>query len=84
MTPEQMLADWMEKARLVRSLRNGELIPAWSTGELLAVALLLGDDELLASMDYDYRGALERLRWDLRLDSVEDAADVFARARVHL
>jgi len=55
--------------------------PAWSTGELLAVSVILDDDEQLAATDYTSTEASDRLRYDIGQPSVEAAAEVFARLR---
>lgn len=80
-TVDHLLADWLNKARFARRLRPNENWPAWSTGELLAVAVILDDAEQLAAMDYTMAEALERLRWDIAEPSVADAAAVFGRLR---
>lgn len=85
MTPDQMRADWLAKARIARLLRQaGQLLPAWSTGELLAVGLILDDPVLLAWLDYTTAEALERLRFDLELPTAEDAREAFAQLRLQL
>lgn len=84
MTPDDMLADWMGKARLAHSLGPDEPWPAWSTGECLAVALILDDTETLTAMDYTRNEALDRLRYDLRLPSAAVAGSVFDQLRADL
>ena len=83
-TRRRLPAEWLAKARHVRRLRPGERWPAWSTGELLAVALIVGDDEQLAAMDYTQTEALDRLRYEIGEPSVEAAAAVFADLRAQL
>lgn len=66
MNRARLLADWLGKAHhAIWCNANGEPWPAWSTGEILAVALLLNDDEELTAMAYTRDEALDRLRWDL-------------------
>jgi len=84
-TTTARLADWLGRARLARKLRAaGELLPAWSTGELLAVAVILDDAELLADLDYTTTDALDRLRFDIGAASVEAAATILAGLRSQL
>lgn len=78
---DRLQRDWVAKARLVRTLRQDQPWPAWSTGEVLAVALLLDDEEQLAAMEYTRQEALERLRFDLGVPSTTAAAEVFDRLR---
>lgn len=80
MTSEKMLDDWLHKARLAKHLTaQGELWPAWSMGELLAVSLILDDADMLRYLDYTRTEALERLRHEIEEPSIEAAARVFAR-----
>lgn len=80
----RMLDSWLAKARLVHSLRDGELWPAWSTGELLAVALIVEDNDMLADLGYTRTEALERLRHEIDEPSVRAAAAVFGVLRYQL
>lgn len=76
-----MLANWLAKAKLAQSLGPDEPWPAWSTGECLAVALILDDRAELTAMGYTADEALERLRWDIGAASVGEAYEVFYRLR---
>ena len=71
-----MLGDWLSKARFVAS-RPGRPWPAWSTGELLAVALILDDTITLDYLGYTQAEALDRLRYDIGQPTVAGAAAVF-------
>lgn len=84
MTAARHLDDWLSKARLVRSLPDGEPWPAWSTGETLAVALIVGDEQRLADEGHTLVEALERLRYDIGEPSAGAALDVFLRLRSQL
>lgn len=81
---QRLLDDWLAKARLIVSLPDGALWPAWSNGELLAVALIVEDEDMLVSMDYDRTEALERLRHEIGEPSVLAAAAVFGQLRYKL
>jgi len=81
---EPMLDDWLNKARFVHRLAPTEPWPAWSTGELLAVAVILHDTQQLAAMQYTRDEALERLRHDIGLPNIADAATVFDSLSRHL
>lgn len=81
--------DWLLRAQRAVALNHaGELWPAWSSGEILAVALILDDDARIEDLAGDRDRALDVLRYDLgnhedifnlRPLSLEDAAKVFAR-----
>jgi hypothetical protein len=75
------LADWSRKARFAASLRPDQPWPAWSTGELLAVALILHDERMLTALEYTRREALDRLRYDIGAPSVDAAEAVFVLLR---
>ena len=63
---DRTVADWAARARFARECRDlGELLPAWSTGELLAVAVINNDVALFEELDYSRDEAVERLRFDL-------------------
>lgn len=82
---QRLLDDWLDKARLVHSLSEHELWPAWSTGGLLAVAVIVEDDAMLADLGYDTRReALERLRHEIDEPNVLAAAAVFGVLRFKL
>ncbi len=69
---QAILADWEARARTARACNaRREAWPAWSTGELLAAALILGDGDMLAELDHTPEEALERLRHELGMDSIE-------------
>jgi hypothetical protein len=81
-TPGSLREDWIAKARYARTCqRADEPWPAWSTGEELAVALILQDTGRLESMEYTVQQALDRVRHDLHLDTWEAAAVEFGRMR---
>jgi hypothetical protein len=85
MTDSLRLLDvWLAKARRAASLPDGARWPAWSTSELLAVALIVEDDDMLVSMDYDRTEALERLRHEIGEPNVLAAAAVFGVLRYKL
>jgi hypothetical protein len=86
MNREQMLADWLGKAKLAVWLSaRGKPWPAWSTGECLAVALILDDVDGLRWLGYTRSEALERLRFDIGEPTVDTADKVFVglRQRLH-
>jgi hypothetical protein len=58
--------------------------PAWSAGEVLAVAVILNDTAILDAMEYTKAEALDRLRWDIQEPTVDAAAAVFDRLREQL
>jgi len=58
-------ADWLAKAVHAANLAEDEPWPAWSTGEVLAVALILGRGDMLDAEGYTEDEALERLRHDI-------------------
>jgi hypothetical protein len=53
------------RARWARDRNDGHPEPAWSTGERLIVALVLGDQATLDSEGYSRQQALQRLSGDL-------------------
>jgi hypothetical protein len=63
--PESFTSDMIRRARWARDHNNGRPNPAWSTGEKLAVALILGDQAYLRAADYTRQEALQRLSADL-------------------
>ncbi|WP_280764199.1 hypothetical protein [Prescottella agglutinans] len=75
---------WLTMARSVADLPAGEPWPAWSTGELLAVALILNDEQRLQALGYTADQAVNRLRFDLQLPTVAEAAERFAELRTRL
>ena len=81
---QRLATDWLSKARFAAALSPGEPWPAWSTGEVLAVALILGDTDELAAMGYTREEALNRLRYDLGLPSVAVAGAVFDQMSAQL
>ncbi len=83
-TGPRLLDDWLNKARLVRRLDPGQPWPAWSSGEVLAVAVIIDDRDRLAAAGYTADEALERLRFDIGEDTVESARTVFADLRAQL
>lgn len=84
MTADRLLADWLAKARLIRSMPAGEMWPAWSTSETLAVAVILDDTDMLAASDYSTIEALERLRHEIGEPTAGAALDVFRRLAAQL
>lgn len=74
--------DWLSMARIAQACdRSRQPWPAWSMGQLLAVSLLLQDNDRLADLGYSEADALERLRYDLGLPDVVTAAQWFADLR---
>jgi hypothetical protein len=63
--PESFTGDMIGRARWSRDHENGHPNPAWSTGEKLAVALILGNQAYLRAADYTEQEALQRLSGDL-------------------
>ena len=63
---DRTVEDWTTRARFARECRElSEPLPAWSTGELLAVAVINEDQELLDQLDYTFHEALDRIRYDI-------------------
>jgi hypothetical protein len=62
--------DITRRARWALAYNDGHPKPAWSTGEKLAVALVLGDDAYLAAEGYTRREAMTRLAGDIGDTSV--------------
>lgn len=58
-------ADITRRARWARDHNSGRPEPAWSTGERLAVALILGDQATLDAEGYTPQEAAQRLAGDL-------------------
>ncbi|KZF07769.1 hypothetical protein A2J03_22270 [Rhodococcus sp. EPR-157] len=85
-TPADRYAtDWLAKAQFARTCNeSGEPWPAWSMGELLAVAVILQDMRKLADLDYTEVDALERLRYDIDLPDLNTAAQWFEDLRARL
>lgn len=50
---------------------SGEPDPAWSMGEKLLNALVLGREDQLAALDYTRQDAIERVRWDFGVTEAE-------------
>ncbi|WP_280763512.1 hypothetical protein [Prescottella agglutinans] len=75
---------WLTMARGVADLPAGEPWPAWSAGEILAVALILNDEQRLQTIGYTADQAVNRLRFDLQLPTVAEAAERFAELRTRL
>lgn len=80
----RQLDSWLSKARLIRSQPAGEPWPAWSTGEILAVAVLLDDTDHLAAEGYTTDEALERLRFEIDEPTIPAARAVFDQLRAAL
>ncbi|MFY2787454.1 hypothetical protein [Rhodococcus sp. MALMAid1271] len=82
---DRYATDWLDKAQFARTCNElGEPWPAWSTGQHLAVAVLLQDMRKLADLDYTEVDALERLRYDVDLPDLNAAAQWFADLRDRL
>ena len=65
MTGFDYAADYIARARWARDHNDGHPKPAWSTGERLAVALLLGDQATLDAEGHTAQQAARRLADDL-------------------
>jgi hypothetical protein len=63
--PESFTDDMIRRARWARDHNNGHPNPAWSTGEKLIIALILGNEAYLHVADYTKPEALQRLSGDL-------------------
>ena len=82
---DRYAANWLDKARFARICNeNGEKWPPWSTGEILAVALILDDAGMFIALDITKQEALDRLRYDLELPDIVGAARWFADLRAQL
>lgn len=76
--------DITARARLALNYNDGIPAPAWSTGERLVVALVLGRTDLINAMGYDRDEAIERLAGDLYGSAADAEAwveNVAARVR---
>ena len=60
-----LASDITRRAQWARDHNDGKPKPAWSTGERLAVALMLGDQATLDAEDYTRQEAEQRLAGDL-------------------
>jgi hypothetical protein len=61
MTLDESTADIVRRCRWAVDKNHGHPNGAWSTGEQLAVALVLSDTDHLKSMDYTVPEAMERV-----------------------
>jgi hypothetical protein len=82
---QRYATDWLTKAEFARSCneRNAPW-PAWSTGDTLAVAVLLRDTATFATLDCTEGEALQRLRHDIGAPNLDAAARWFAKIRTRL
>jgi hypothetical protein len=62
---ESFTGDMIRRARWARDHNDGYPNLAWSTGEKLAVALILGNQAYLRAADYTEQEARQRLSGDL-------------------
>lgn len=58
---DDFAVDTLRRCRSAIRNHDGRANPAWSTGEKLAVALVLGDQETLDEMEYSRREAIDRV-----------------------
>ncbi len=63
--PFDFAGDITRRARWARDHNDGRPEPAWSTGERLAVALVLGDQATLDAEGYTRQEAAQRLAGDI-------------------
>ncbi len=68
---DRFFQDWLTKAYHAASLDPGEPWPAWSAGEVLAVALILRRTDVLDRLGYTEDEALDRIRFDIGADHAE-------------
>jgi hypothetical protein len=82
---QRYATDWLIKAEFARSC-NGRNAPwpAWSTGDTLAVAVLLRDTAALAALGFTEVEALQRLRHDIGASDLDAAARWFTKLRARL
>jgi hypothetical protein len=71
------VADITARARWARDHNDGHPESAWSTGERLVVALVLGDQATLDSEGYTRQQALQRLSGDLEFHGYPDYAETW-------
>lgn len=77
--------DMLAKAQLARTCNElGEPWPAWSTGEQLAVAVLLQDTDTMVGLGYTEHDALQRLRRTYGFHQLATATQWFADLRARL
>ncbi|OZC96125.1 hypothetical protein CH275_26665 [Rhodococcus sp. 06-235-1A] len=82
---DRFAIDWLDKARFARACdKLGEPWPAWSTGEVLAVAVLLRDTATLTRLGYTEVEAHDRLRYDIGKPDLDTTAEWFANIRARL
>ena len=82
---DRFATDWLDKAQFARTCTDrDEPWPAWSTGEVLAVAVILRDTAMLTRLGYTEVEALDRLRYDIRKPDLNTAAQWFADIRTQL
>jgi hypothetical protein len=62
---ERRRVDLINRARLVRAHRWDDYWAVWSTGEVVGVAALLGDHDVLAEFDESLQTAWARWAFDL-------------------
>ena len=77
---DDFTADLERRCRWALTHNNGHPNGAWSTGERLAVALVLRDREHLAAMDYTVREAAQRVAGGMA-DPPQDFAGWLAALR---
>jgi hypothetical protein len=69
--------DITRRARWARDYNDGRPEPAWSTGERLTVALVLGDQATLDAEGYTRQEAAQRLAGDLAFYGYPGDADTW-------
>lgn len=69
---DHQVRDWLDKCLVAIDCRDhDEPLPAWSVGELLVVAVILDDTDLLTKLDYTRDEAIDRIRWDVGATTTE-------------
>jgi hypothetical protein len=82
---QRYATDWLTKAQIARSCNERDVPwPEWSTGDTLAVAVLLHDTIRLAALDFTEVEALQRLRHDIGSPDLDAAVRWFAIIRARL
>jgi hypothetical protein len=76
---QRYATEWLAKATIARSCNEKNIPwPEWSTGDTLAVAVLLHDTTTLAALDFTEVEALQRLRHDIGSPDLDAATRWFA------
>jgi hypothetical protein len=79
--PDDFAGDITRRCRWARKHNDGIPNPAWSTGERLFVALVLGDEQYLAGEEWTVAETMRRLAGELGAESYAEVDDWLAEVR---